>query len=164
MSASVSINGTSYTSPTNGDTDYAATFSALLSALCGAAAGIFNMGAASGLSAGNARYLGPGDSAASATELLFRFPIGGKLSKLYAVTTSAVVGDSCVITIKTGATSSPSASALTCTIAAAGTTASDTTHTVTVQAGDYMSISATAGASYSSGGQNLRVSFLFTPS
>ena len=164
MSSAVNINGTAYTQPTSGDTDYGATFAALLSALCAAGSGIFNMGAASGLSAGNARYLGPGDSAASATELLFRFPVGGKLSKLYAVTTSAVVGDSLVLRIKTGSTSSPSNSALTCTIAAAGTTAADTSNTVTVAAGDYMSVSATAGASYSSGGANLRVSFLFTPS
>ena len=164
MSTSVSINGTTQVIPSNGDTDNGADFAELLTALAGLSSTIFDMGGASGLSAGNARYLGPGNNGLSSTELLFRFPAAGKLSKMYAVVTGALVGDSVVVRIKTGSTSSPSNSALTCTIAASGTTAADTTNTVTVAAGDYMSVSATAGASYSSGGDNLRVSFLFTPS
>lgn len=164
MSVAVTINGTSYTAPAKGDTGWAATTSSLLQALCGVAAGVYQFGGASGLAAGAARYLAPGMIAASTTEYVFRTPIGGKLSKLYAVATSAVSGDSCVIRVRTSSNGTQANSALTCTIAASGTTASDTSNTVTVAAGDYISVSATAGAGYSSGGANLDVRFLFTPS
>lgn len=164
MSASVSINGTSYTSPTNGDTDYAATFSALLSALCAAGSTVVDLGIASGLLAATTYYAGPGNNGGGPTELMWRAPIGGKLSKLYAVSTSAFTGDSCVITVRKGSTSTTSATSITCTIAASGTTASDTSNTATVAAGDYLSVSVTPGASYSSGGANLRITILFTPS
>lgn len=164
MSTAVTINGTGYTCPVKGDTSWATTTTALLQALCAASSTMFQFGGASGLSAGNARYLAPGMIAASTTEYLIRVPIGGKLSKLYAVATSALSGDSCVIRVRTSSDGTQANSSMTCTIANSGTTASDTTNTVTVAAGDYISVSATAGASYSSGGANLNVSFLLTPS
>jgi hypothetical protein len=164
MSTAGTVNGTAVTIPTAKDTNNGATFTALLQALVGACSTIFDMGIASGLAASTTSYCGPGNNGATSTELLVRFPKAGKLSNLYAIATSAVVGDSLVIRVKTGSTSSPSNSSLTCTIAASGTTAADTTNTVTVAAGDYMSISATPGGSYSSGGANLRVSLAFTPS
>ena len=160
MSVAVTVNGTSYTAPVKGDTGYASTFSSLVQALCQAAATVFQFGAASGLNAGNARYMIPGLAAASTTEYLVPCPIAGKLSKLYVKGTSALSGDSCVFVVQVDGV----ASALTCTMANGATSANDTTHTVSVTAGQTLSVKATAGASYSSGGANLVATFLFTPS
>lgn len=160
MSAAVYVNGTAYTAPTKGDTAYAASFSSLIQALCAAASSVFQFGGASGLSAGNARYMQPGMAAVSSTETFVVVPIGGKLSRLYLYATSAMSGDSCVFVLQVNGV----ASALTATMLNAQNSVSDVTHSVSVVAGDRISLKATAGASYSSGGANLSASVLFTPS
>lgn len=159
MSVAGTVNGVAVTLPTKGDVDNAATFTALLQALVAASSTWLQFGAASGLAAA-ARYLAPGMIAASTTEFLFVAPKAGKLSALYAKATSALSGDSVVITVRVDAADST----LTCTMANGATAASDTTHTVNVTAGQTISVRATGGASYSSGGANLNVSMAFTPS
>lgn len=158
MSTSVSINGTGYSIPGMGEAGWLTTFNAYLAALVTAKSGALVWGVSSGVTTA-ARYAPPGYGAASTNEIQFSAPATGTLRNLYVKCRTAPAGDSVVVTVrKTGA-----ATAMTCTVAAAATTAADTTNTVSVTAGDALSLSVTGGASFSSGAADLIASVSLTP-
>lgn len=159
MSVAGTINGTSVTIPTGGDTDNAATFTALLQALVSACSTVFQFGAASGLTT-SAVYLRPGIAAADSTEVFLVFPKAGKVSALYCKGTSNASGGSVTVTARIDGADST----LTATVANGAASASDVTHTVSVTAGQTLSVKALGNAGYSSGLANLTASFAFTSS
>lgn len=159
MSVSATINGSSTPIPTDGDTDWGAAFVTLMQAVVGLSATVFQFAAASGLTT-SAVYLRPGMAAADSTEVFLTAPRAGKLSTLYLKATSAPVGGTVTVTVrKNGLDTS-----LLATIALLGTTASDTSNTVTVAAGDTISVKGLGNAGYGSGCANLTACFAYTPS
>ena len=159
MSAAGTVNGTSVTIPTNGDTDNAATFTALIQALVAASSTWLQWGIASGLTT-SAVYARPGFAAADSTEVFIIAPKSGKLSGLYAKGTSNASGGSVTVTVRAEAADS----SITCTVANGASAASDVLHTLNVTAGDRISLKALGNAGYSSGLANLVVTCAFTPS
>jgi hypothetical protein len=131
---------------------------AFLLALCRMRAGCIQFFGSSGLSAGAARYAPPGYGALAATEYGLPCPATGTLRGLFVKTRTAVAGDSAVVTLRKNGV----ATSMTCTIAASGTSAQDTSNTVSVTAGDVLSLSVTAGGGYSSGGADLAASVNLT--
>lgn len=159
MSTAITLNGTGYTIPEMGETGWRTTLNAYLAALATARGGSLVWGISTGVTTA-ARYAPPGYGAASSSEIQISAPATGTLRGLYVKCRTAAVGDSVVVTVrKAGA-----ATALTCTVAASGTTASDTTNTVSVTAGDALSVSVTGGASFSSGAVDFLISLTLTPS
>jgi len=87
-----------------------------------------------------------------------RVPRAGKLSKLYV---SAFTGPGTSgIDITVYVNGSPTT--ITCTLAAAGTSASDTSHATTVAAGDLVSIHVKGNGGISAGATEISASLLFT--
>jgi hypothetical protein len=159
VSVAGTVNGVAVTLPTSGDTDNAATFAALLSALVGASASWLQFGAASGLTT-SAVYLRPGNVAADSTEVLLVAPKAGKCSMLFAIGTSNAAGGNVRVTVRKNG----SDTALTCDVLSGASAASDETNTFTVAAGDTLSVKALGLSGYTSGLANLQVSFAVTPS
>lgn len=159
MSSAVTVNGTAFTQPTDGDTDYAATFAALLAAIPGLLASCFQFGVTSGLTT-SAVYARTGFAAADSTEVFIVCPKAGKISALYLRATSQPSGGTVTVTVRKNG----SDTALTATMLTSANTASDTSNTVTVAAGDTLSVKALGNSGYSSGCANLTATFAFTPS
>ncbi len=158
MSTACTVNGTAYAIPSKDDSDYAATFAAFLAALPGLLAHQFQFMVASGLTT-SAVYANTG-GAATSTEMFLHATKAGKLSSLYVKGTSNASGGSVTVTVRVDG----SATALTCTVANGAATANDTTHTVSVTAGQTISVSCLGNSGYASGLANLGISFAFTPS
>lgn len=116
------------------------------------------LGAKASLSAGATVYFGIGASSAS-DDVFYVVPEAGVLSTLrYQGGGSPGAGQTFTHTLrKNGADT-----ALTCSNTAAATTASDTSHTVAVAAGDYISIKSVASAGAGSSGSNF-FGVSFTP-
>jgi hypothetical protein len=108
------------------------------------------LGANSALSTGATVYFGNGQSAASDSVLLVMTQ-AGTLSDLYFQGTGSPGGaQTYTITVNKNG----SATALTCTATGASAIASDTTHSVRVAPGDYISIKAVASATAANSGGN----------
>lgn len=140
MSTVKSINGTNYTLPTSGEADWDTLLSSWFTALSRVGAGILYFGNSSVPNSGT-NYLRPlyRDSAADTTEVVVAVPFTGVLRALYLKAGTAPAGGSHVFTVrKNGVDQS-----MTATMAAAATTASDTSNTVNVTAGDTISIKTT---------------------
>jgi len=159
MSTSATVNGTVVYIGAKSDTDWAANYTALQTALVGLNATVFQFGAASGLST-SAGYMRPGIAAADGTEIFLVCPKAGKLSALYCKGTSNAAGGAVRVTVRVNGADS----ALTCDVAASGSAGADTTHTVTVAAGDTISVKAQGLSGYTSGLANLTACLAFTPS
>jgi hypothetical protein len=100
-------------------------------------------------------YLLPGFGiVASTDEVGVICPFAGTLSALYVKALTGPGTSGIVITVRKGAV----ATALTTTLAAAGTSANDTTHSVVVAAGDEITVQCAPIAGITAGAQNLRVS------
>jgi hypothetical protein len=158
MSSSVNVNGVGYTIPSPGESGWKTTLNAYLSALQAARCGSLTFGISTGVTTA-ARYAVPGYGAAQTNEVQISAPCTGTMRDLYVQCRTAPVGDTVVVTVRKAA----AATALTATVAIAGTTASDTTHTVSVTAGDAISVSVTGGASFSSGAADFIITFNVTP-
>jgi len=158
MSTSVSLNGTSYSLPQMGETGWRAALDSYLLALSGMRGGSLLFGVSTGVTSA-ARYAPPGYGAAQSNEVQLSAPCTGTMRGLYVRCRTAPVGDSVVVTVR----KSGSATALTCTVAVSATTASDTSNTVSVTAGDAISVSVTGGGSFSSGALDTLVAFTITP-
>jgi hypothetical protein len=158
MSTAVTLNGTGYTVPQMGETGWRAALDAYLLALATMRGGAMVFGISTGVTTA-ARYAPPGYGAAQTTEVQVSSPITGTARGLFVRCRTAPVGDTVVVTVrKAGA-----ATAMTATIAIAGTTASDAANTFSVTAGDAFSVSVTGGASFSSGALDLLITFNITP-
>lgn len=141
-----------------GESGWKDDLNAYLTALTTAKGGAFTFGISTGVTSA-ARYAVPGHNTAQTNEVQISSPIAGTIRDLYVKCRTAPVGDTVVVTVRKTA----AATAVTATIAIAATTASDTTHTVSVAAGDALSVSVTGGASFSSGCLDCIVSFNVTP-
>jgi hypothetical protein len=159
MSTSATVNGTVVYIGSKADEQWAANYAALQTALVGLTSTVFQFGASSGLST-SAAYLRPGMAAADSTEVFIVCPKAGKISSLYCKGTSNAAGGAVRIAVRVNG----STSALTCDVAVSGSAASDATHTVTVAAGDTLSVVASGLSGYTSGLANLTAAFAFTPS
>lgn len=115
---------------------------------------IFSTGAATALTSGATRYTAislADDDALSPTEAREQQLISsaGVIENLFAeVTTAPGTGETVTITLRLNGADT----ALTCTISGTGTTASDTTHTVTVAAGDSVCYKTVTSASSAAAG------------
>lgn len=186
MSTTISWNGTTYTLPTSGESDWAALMLLFYQSLAANAAtkttaqtltnktltaptvtgvtslgvGVLCFGNASTAADTTARYLRPffSSAAADTTEVKIRVPAAGRVSGLYVQSSSATAGDTTVITVRKNG----SDTALTCTVAAAGTQAADATNSFTVVAGDAISVKVVSGASIATGLTNPTVTMAFT--
>jgi hypothetical protein len=158
VSTSVNLNATGYTVPQMGETGWRVALDAYLLALASARGGSLAFGISTGVTSA-ARYAPPGYGAAQTNEVQISAPCSGTMRDLYVKCRTAPVGDTVVVTVRKTA----AATALTCTVAIAGTTASDTSNTVSVTAGDALSVSVTGGASLSSGALDTIVTFNITP-
>ena len=161
MSQSTNLCGTVHTLPTSNDTDWGAALAAFLAAVptkLGPSVLHFGSGTTPADTADN--FLRPGFEAAAAdtTEIYFRVPLAGKMSKLYVQATTAPGTSGQVITVRKEAADT----ALTATLAAAGTQAADTTHSFTVAAGDRIAVKVKGVAGISAGAVNLVVSMLYS--
>jgi hypothetical protein len=158
MSTPITINGTGYTIPAAGETGWKTTLNAYLAALATARGGSLQFGISTGVTTA-ARYAPPGYGAAQTNEVQISAPCTGTIRDLYVKCRTAPVGDTVVVTVRKTA----AATALTATVAIAGTTASDLVNTVSVTAGDALSVSVTGGASFASGALDTIVTFNITP-
>lgn len=158
MSTAGTINGAAVTYPDKNDTGYAASLKALLQAVGGALATQFHFLVASGLTT-SAVYARPA-GAADSTEVFLTATKAGKLSALYLKSSSAPVGGTVTVTVRVNGVDTT----LLATLALLGTTASNVANTVTVAAGDTISIKCLGNAGYASGAANLGISLAFTPS
>jgi hypothetical protein len=158
VSNSTTINGTGYTIPCPGESDYKTTLNDYLAALPTMKGGSLTFGISTGVTTA-ARYAVPGTGTAQTNEVQISCPCTGTVRGLYVVCRTAPVGDTVVVTIRKAAV----ATTVTATIAIAATTASDTTNTVSVTAGDALSVSVTGGASFSSGCLDCTITFNITP-
>jgi len=121
--------------------------------------GVLYFAATSTSNSDTTQYIWPASgSAASTTEVGILIPAAGKISKLYVKATTGPASDSIVFTVRNNAVSQT----LTATLAAAATTANDTTHSFTVAAGDEVTVQANPGASISSGAVNVRIGLEYT--
>lgn len=146
MSTAVNINGTGYSVPAPGETGWVAALNSFLVALATLKATAIQFGVSTGVT-NAARYATPGYAAANATEIQMPAPCTGVMRGLFVKFRTAPVGDSVVVTVRKAGV----ATALTATVAAAATTGSDATNTVSVTAGDLLSVSVTGGAAFASG-------------
>lgn len=163
MSQTVTIRGTSYTLPSNGDVDWAAQMVLFFAAIgTGTAPAVLHFGAASTPVNTTLNFLRPSfvTVAADTTQIKMACPSAGLISSLYVNLGVAATGGSTIVTILKGGVSQ----ATTCTLAAAATTGSDTTHSFSVSAGDLLSVSIQHGGGISAGTTNPVVSFLLTQS
>ena len=155
LSTSVVVNGTTYSIPASGETDWATSLSAFLAALASASSSIL-VWSADALGAATT-YLRPGNSAsADANELKLRMPRAGKLSALTAATVGAPAGGSTIVTVRVNGVDT----ALTATIVEEGYQ-QDLAHTVTVAANAAVSVKVTYTGTPPT---YLGVTLAFTPS
>jgi hypothetical protein len=158
MSTAVTVNGVARAVPVKDEKNYAAELAALLSSLCGLLATQFHFMVASGLTT-SAVYARP-SGAADSTEVFLHVTKAGKLSNLYVKGTSNAAGGSVTVTVRVAGADT----ALTCTVASGAATANDTSNTVSVTAGQTVSVKCLGNSGYTSGLANLGISFAFTPS
>lgn len=137
MSTTASVNGVSFSVPEDGDGDWAS-LTSYLSALAKAVSGILTFGNSSTPNSAATYYANPvyANAAMAGAELKLRAPAAGRLSHLYVKSSTAPSGGACVFTVLVNG----SATGITCSLAAAATTAQDATHEVTVAAGDEISL------------------------
>jgi hypothetical protein len=161
MAISVVVNGTTYSLPTSGDVDWGADLSSFLQALAGEAAPwVAQFGAESSPADTVANYLRPGytSGAADTVEASVRCPFSGLVSGLYVQCTTGPATSGQTITVrKNGADQT-----LTALLAAAGTQASDVTHSFSVSAGDRLSVKVQGVAGITVGAVKLVVSMALT--
>lgn len=160
MSSSIVFNGSTYSLPSSGDTDWAATFNALITALAAASATRATAGAAvlsfgSGSTPVNTatNFLRPGfvTAAADTTEIKLRAPFAGRVSALQVQAGVAAAGGVTTVTVRKAGTNQN----LTCTFAAGATQGADNTNELTVAAGDQLSVSIVHGAGIGTGLTNV---------
>lgn len=161
MATTVTIDGTGYPLPSAGSTGWASIIGRFFSAL-GSNLGpsVLHFGSATTPANTATNYLRPGFVAAAADTVAVnvRVPFTGVASKLYLqATTGPVTSGQTVTVMKNGV-----ATALTASLAAAGTQGADTTHSFSVTAGDYLSVKVVGAASIATGAINLVASFRIT--
>jgi hypothetical protein len=108
-----------------------------------------------------ARYLNPGfnTAAAATTTIQIRVPRSGTIRHLYIYHGSVGVGGNVVYTVRKNGTNQT----LTCTLAASGSTAQDTTNSFTVVAGDRIDITVTKAAAITTSPTNVTATVEFVP-
>lgn len=160
MAQSVSLNGTTYSVPDDGETDWSS-LTTYLVALKSAAASVLQFGNSATPSSAGTTYMVPGynNATTGGTEVFMRIPASGKLSKLYVRATGGPSGGAAAFTVRVGGVDT----SLTASLAISGTTAQDTSNTATVTAGDSISIKVVAAGGTSGGAANVFVTVLFTP-
>lgn len=144
MSTSQNLNGTAYLLPSQGDVDWGPWVSAFLTALAGAVSSVLQFGALS-FSGAAVNFLVPGGSVSGVgtVEYSIRVPKTGRLSSLYVRSAVAPVGAVNTYTVRVNGADT----GLTCSQAIGAQNASDTTHSVAVNAGDLVSIKADSSGS-----------------
>lgn len=156
MSTTVNVNGTAYTLPTTGDSNWSTQVSAFFVALAESCSAILTFGGAAFSPAGTF-YLPAGFGTSLASEVVFPVPYAGVLQQLRVKCGTAPTVATAVVTVRKNG----SDTALTATVGISATTASDTTHQVSVAAGDTVSVKLTnAGAT---GPINVAVTLALTP-
>lgn len=140
MSITKSLNGTNYTLPTDGEADWDSMLSAWWTAISRVGAAIVAFGNSSVPNSGT-NYLRPSyrDSAADTTEVKLAVPFTGVVRAVYVNAGTAAAGGSHVFTVRKNGVDTT----LTVTLAAAATSASNTSTTLNVTAGDLLSIKTT---------------------
>jgi len=126
-------------------------------------AAVFQYGAQALLSTDTTEIIHPGYNAAAGSNtdpnvVGWIVPYAGVASKLYVKANTGPVGDSTVFTVYKNNV----ATTLTCTMAAAATSASDTSNSFSVAAGDELTLKSNPGASISSGALNVRANLRVT--
>lgn len=182
MSITIAFNGTNYTFPSTGETDWANQLQTLIQALAANTAtlstaqtlsnktltgtttlapAILMFGIGSTPINTSTNFLRPGfiTGAADTTEIKMVIPVAGKLSNLYVVAGTAAVGGTTTVQVRLNGIPRT----LTISNIPAGTaTASQTGFSFVVAAGDQLSISITHGAGISTGMTNVLASLLLT--
>jgi len=136
MSTTQIVNNTTFSVPARGDVDWDANLRTYLAGLASLVAGVLQWAVTTFPSAGSF-FAMPGLAGASGTEVFLRAPRAGVLRNLYAYCTTAPTVAGCVVTVRVNGVSTT----LTCTVAASGQSANDSTHSVAVAAGDRLSVS-----------------------
>ena len=146
MADTVTIRGTGYSLPVVGDKSWGDSLSAFLLAIPRATRTAFTFGnSSSGTCAGTATYyLSPvfGDSASGVSEYKQPAPFAGIIRDLYVIENTPHTTNTVTYTVRVNGV----ATAITCATASTVGTGSDTTHSATVVAGDYISVSMTANS------------------
>lgn len=142
MSTTQLINGTSYTLPANGETDYAAQLLAFFSALATSFSTIIFFGVLN--ITNGTTYPAPGLYAtiSGATEPFIAMPMAGRLKRLYVTCVAPPTGGSCIFTVRVNGVDT----ALTLTVLAGVSSGSDLVNSVVVAAGDRISMKCVATA------------------
>jgi hypothetical protein len=133
-----------------------------------AAAMLIGFGGSMTLSAGSTNYLFPWfiTSNVTGTERWIPVPQAGKLSKLRVICTTAPTGDTVTLTVRKrsagGGAGGGSDTALVASMTAGSTIATDLSNTVTIAAGDELSMKIVQGASQTGSGTVYQASMLLT--
>lgn len=160
MSTTQAINGTNYTLPSSGESGWDSQLALWFAALAQAAIGFLFFGNSSVPNSGT-NFLRPQyrDSAADTTEVFIPCPASGTLRALYVkATTGPTVSSGHTFTVRKNGVDTT----MTCTMAFATTTAQDTSNSVSVTAGDTISIKTTGTPT--AGAINVIASLRFSPS
>jgi len=171
VSRTVTLDGVSYTLPTTGERDWSTNLNALLVALAEGVDGLLNPDGAVGSIVHFAQNTIPADTtprfmwpwadndAWVGVEQVILVPVAGTLSKLRVRHDTIATDVNTAFTVRKNGIDT----ALTCTIAAAGQAASDTTNSVAVAAGDRVSVKIVNSGVTATTATGPRASMLFVP-
>ena len=162
MSSSVSINGSAYSVPQQGDSDWGNSLNAFLRAAAQLFAGILTFGNAATPNSTGTTYLRPVYKSATSdsTQVTMRAPFAGKLKNLYIQAQTGPVGGSITFTLRKNFVDT----GITCTLANGFAQTADTTHEVTVVAGDQLSLKAVSNAGVGTGASEVIATIGLSPS
>jgi hypothetical protein len=161
---SITVNGAEYELPSDNDTEWGALVRAALSALATSASSVLAWATDGGSAASDSNvFLAPGyEDDVLASEVFVVMPVAGRLTALRAFAVATGTDTASSVTVRKNGDDTT----ITATLPSAqeNYAAADLTHSVSVDAGDKVSIGLLSAGTEGSGPAGLTVSLLFTPS